>query len=164
MRALALLAVTACGAAAAAPPDRLTVSPVAGPASPLGILDGGTADPSSEPRPVAMAVSAAARKSYEEALREEDAATGDAGARDAGVRLTDDELATPMRKATFLGRCNTPDSMKVTIRVAVRSGAARGVTVRTSPPDPAIASCIDDAVRALHWPSSAAIETFTVNY
>ena len=54
--------------------------------------------------------------------------------------------------------------MHVTVRVAVKMGRAVGVTVSTNPPSPAMAACIDRAVRGLQWPPSPKADFVTTNY
>jgi hypothetical protein len=69
-----------------------------------------------------------------------------------------------MRNASFLGACGAPDSMKVTVRVAVRMGRAVGVSVYTTPPNPQIAACIDRSVRGLSWPANPKMDFLTTAY
>jgi hypothetical protein len=69
-----------------------------------------------------------------------------------------------MRNASFLGSCGAPNSMKVTVRVAIRMGHAVGVSVYTNPPNPQIASCVDRAVRGLAWPVNAKMDSLTTTY
>ena len=78
--------------------------------------------------------------------------------------LTDAQLAGPMRNATFLGACGAPDSMHVTVKVAIRGGRALGVSVYTVPPNPQIAGCIDRSVRDLAWPVNAKMDSFVTTY
>jgi hypothetical protein len=82
----------------------------------------------------------------------------------AGADLSDQQLSGPMRNASFLGACGAPNSMKVTVRVAIRMGHAVGVSVYTTPPNPQIASCVDHAVRGLAWPVNAKMDSFTTTY
>jgi hypothetical protein len=82
----------------------------------------------------------------------------------AGADLTDPQLAGPMRSGSFVGECGAPDSMKVTVKVAIKTGRAAGVSVSTSPPDPDIAGCIDRYVRTFTWPSSPKMDSFTTTY
>lgn len=86
------------------------------------------------------------------------------GQKAGGPDLTDAQLAGPMRNAAFLGSCGAPTSMKVTVKVAVKMGRAIGVTVVTNPGNPAIASCIDRAVRGLAWPAHPKMDTMTTSY
>jgi hypothetical protein len=81
-----------------------------------------------------------------------------------GPDLTDLQLTGPMRNATFLGACGAPDSMHVTVKVAVRGGRAVGVSVYTSPPDAHVAGCIDRAVRGLAWPVNPKMDSFVTTY
>ena len=81
-----------------------------------------------------------------------------------GPDLTDGQLSAPMRNTSFLSACGAPDSMKVTVRVAVKLGRAIGVSVYTTPPNGAVASCVDHAVRTLTWPSNAKMDSFTTTY
>lgn len=81
-----------------------------------------------------------------------------------GADLTDTQLSAPMRSGAFVGECGAPDSMKVTVKVAIKMGRAAGVSVSTSPPDPDIAGCIDRYVRTFSWPSSSKMDSFTTTY
>jgi len=81
-----------------------------------------------------------------------------------GPDLTDGQLAAPMRNAAFISGCGAPDSMKVTVRVAVKNGRAVGVSVYPNPPNAAVAGCIDRHVRALSWPPNAKMDFFTTTY
>jgi len=85
--------------------------------------------------------------SYEEALNVPE----DLDAVKREPELSNTELSAPLRSAAFIGECGAPDSMKVTVKVAVVDGRAMGVSVAVSPDDPEIAQCIDKAVRALSW-------------
>jgi len=78
--------------------------------------------------------------------------------------LTDQQLSGPMRNASFLGSCGAPDSMKVTVKVAIKMGRAIGVSVYTNPPNGGVASCIDRAVRNLAWPANGKMDSFVTTY
>ena len=78
--------------------------------------------------------------------------------------LTDAQLSGPMRNGAFVGECGAPDSMKVTVQVAIKGGRPAGVSVSTSPPDPELAGCIDRYVRTFSWPSSAKMDSFKTTY
>ncbi len=78
--------------------------------------------------------------------------------------LTDAQLNRPMQSGAFVGECGAPDSMKVTVRVAVKMGHAAGVSVSTSPLDADIAGCIDRYVRTFSWPVSSKMDSFTTTY
>jgi hypothetical protein len=49
------------------------------------------------------------------------------------------------------------------VRTAVKNGHAVGVSVSTSPPNPAVASCVDRHVRSLSWPPSPKLDSFTTS-
>jgi eukaryotic-like serine/threonine-protein kinase len=82
----------------------------------------------------------------------------------SGPDLTDQQLSGPLRNAAFLDACGAPQSMHVTVKTVVKMGRAIGVTVSTSPPNGAIASCIDRAVRNIAWPPNAKADSFVTNY
>jgi hypothetical protein len=82
----------------------------------------------------------------------------------SGPDLTDGQLSGPLRSAGFISGCGAPDSMKVTVRCAIKNGRAVGVTVITNPPNAAVASCVDHHVRGLSWPSSSKMDSFTTTY
>jgi hypothetical protein len=101
--------------------------------------------------------------SYEAALNANNQEISMGGAK-GGPDLTDGQLGAPMRNASFISGCGAPESMKVTVRVAVQNGRAVGVSVYPNPPNPAVASCVDRHVRALGWPSNAKMDFFTTTY
>ncbi len=82
----------------------------------------------------------------------------------SGPDLSKAQLAGPLNNATFLGACGAPDSMKVTVKVAVKMGRAVGVSVYTNPPNGGIASCIDRHVRGLSWPANPKMDFVTTQY
>lgn len=81
-----------------------------------------------------------------------------------GPDLTNAQLAAPLRHAAFVVSCGAPDDMKVQVRVAVRMGVPIGVTVATTPPNSAIAACIDRSVRGLRWAANSKTDFVTTNY
>jgi hypothetical protein len=81
-----------------------------------------------------------------------------------GPDLTDAQLSAPMKNAAFISGCGAPDSMKVTVKVAVKNGRAVGVSVYPSPANAAVASCIDRHVRGLGWPPNPKMDFFTTTY
>lgn len=97
---------------------------------------------------------------YEEALAipEDLTATKDA------PELTDAQLSGPMSNGEVLAECGVPETMKLVVKVAVRDGKAMGVTVATNPESAETAACVDRAIRALSWPTSAKRFTFTTAY
>jgi hypothetical protein len=81
-----------------------------------------------------------------------------------GPDLTDQQLSGPMRNATFLNGCGAPESMHVTVKVAIKMGRAIGVSVYTTPPNGGVASCVDHAVRNLAWPVNQKMDSFVTTY
>ena len=128
------------------------------------------ADAGPPPPPVRKSAADAAQKaaaeepklSYEAAL---------ARAKEAGpmvvdeTDMTDAELSAPMRGAAFVPGCGAPNEMKLTVKVAVQRGRAAGVTVSTTPPNEAVARCVDEHIRReLRWPVRKKMDSFTVTY
>jgi hypothetical protein len=81
-----------------------------------------------------------------------------------GPDLTDAQLSAPMKNAAFISGCGAPDSMKVTVKIAVKNGRAVGVSVYTNPPNAGVSSCVDRHVRGLGWPVNPKMDTFTTSY
>jgi hypothetical protein len=81
-----------------------------------------------------------------------------------GPDLTDAQLSGPMSDGTFVNDCGAPDSMSVTVKVAIRMGRAVGVSVYTNPRDAEVAGCIDHRVRELSWPSNPKMDSFVTTY
>lgn len=81
-----------------------------------------------------------------------------------GRDLTQEELGRPLQNASFISGCGAPDSMKVTVKVAVKMGRAVGVSVYTTPPNGGVASCIDRSVRGQAWPVSQNMDAVTTSY
>ncbi|MFO0679895.1 MAG: hypothetical protein U0169_25450 [Polyangiaceae bacterium] len=82
----------------------------------------------------------------------------------AGPDLTNAQLSAPLANGAVLGACGTPASTAVTIKVAVKLGRAVGVSVYTTPPNPAVSGCIDRAVRGMSWPSNPKMDSFTTTF
>lgn len=101
--------------------------------------------------------------SYEAALNANNQEISMGGAK-GGPDLTDAQLGAPMRNAAFISGCGAPESMKVTVRVAVQNGRAVGVSVYPNPANAAVAQCVDRHVRALSWPANAKMDFFTTTY
>jgi hypothetical protein len=78
--------------------------------------------------------------------------------------LSNAQLGAPLVHGTFVSACGAPDDMKVTVTVTVKFGRAVSVTVKTTPPDPAVASCIERAAREMQWDVSPRTDHVTVNY
>lgn len=58
-----------------------------------------------------------------------------------------------LNRGGYLNACGVPNNMSVDICVAVQNGRAVGVTVRTNPSNPGVASCISGQVRGLGFPA-----------
>lgn len=101
--------------------------------------------------------------SYEQAIATNNQEISMGGPK-GGPDLTDAQLSAPMRNAAFISGCGAPESMKVTVRVAVKNGRAYGVSVYTNPPNPGVAACVDRHVRGLGWPPNAKMDSFTTTY
>jgi hypothetical protein len=78
--------------------------------------------------------------------------------------LSNAQLSAPLQDGSIITRCGAPDEMKVKIQVAVKMGHAIGVTVTTTPPNRAIAACIDQSVRRLQWPASQKTDFVTTTF
>ncbi len=81
-----------------------------------------------------------------------------------GRHLSQDELSRPMQNASFIGGCGAPDSMKVKVMVAVQNGRAVGVSVYSTPPNPAVQSCVAGFVRGITWPASPDMDSVITTY
>ena len=86
------------------------------------------------------------------------------GGNNGGPDLTNAQLSAPMRNAAFISGCGAPDDMKVTVKVAIKNGRAVGVSVYTNPANASVSSCVDKHVRAIGWPSSGKMDSFTTTY
>jgi hypothetical protein len=78
--------------------------------------------------------------------------------------LSSAQLGAPLIHGTFVGACGAPDDMKVAVNATVKSGRAVGVAVKTTPPNPAVASCIERAVREMQWDVSPKTDHVAVTY
>jgi hypothetical protein len=54
--------------------------------------------------------------------------------------------------------------MKVVVKATVKMGRAIDVTVRTDPPNSAVASCVERATRDMQWDVSPKTDHVTVTY
>jgi hypothetical protein len=78
--------------------------------------------------------------------------------------LSSAQLSAPLVHAPFVSACGAPDEMKVVAEVTVKKGRAAGVTVKSYPSDPSVASCIERAIRDLQWDISPKTDHVTVTY
>lgn len=86
------------------------------------------------------------------------------GSAPTGPDLSNAQLSAPMANAAFISGCGAPNDMSVTVKVAIKMGRAVGVSVYTSPPNAAVASCVDRHVRQLAWPAHPKMDSFTTKY
>jgi hypothetical protein len=92
-------------------------------------------------------------------------ATADAGAQHRQTApLSSAQLGAPLVHGSFVNSCGAPETMKVVVKADVKMGRAVAVDVKTNPPDPAIAACIDKATRDLRWDISPKTGHVTVTY
>ncbi len=78
--------------------------------------------------------------------------------------LSSAQLGAPLVHGTFVSACGAPATMKVKAKVTVKMGRATAVVVKTDPPDPTIAACVEKAIRDLGWDRSVRSGTVTVTY
>jgi hypothetical protein len=117
-------------------------------------------------------------KSYDDALSTPESLD----VHDERVHLTDAQLTGPIRGV--LTGCRVPSNARVTVRTAVQSGRAIGVTVSVryerpksakKPPSRGllkaeaklttkIVACVDRAVRVVVWPPSSRRDSFTTDF
>ncbi len=72
---------------------------------------------------------------------------------DGTREMTRGQHAAILNRGDYVMACGAPISMTVSVCVAIRAGRAIGVTVRTTPENATIASCVDKAVRGMSFPS-----------
>jgi hypothetical protein len=78
--------------------------------------------------------------------------------------LSSAQLGAPLVHGSFIAACGAPDDMKVTVDLSVHKGRAEKVAVKTAPPSPTVAACIEHAVRGLEWDVSPHPGRLTVTY
>jgi hypothetical protein len=78
--------------------------------------------------------------------------------------LSSTQLGSPLVRGTFIGPCGAPDDMKIVINATVRMGRAVDVSVKTEPPNTAVAACIERATRDQQWDISPKTDHVTVTY
>jgi hypothetical protein len=78
--------------------------------------------------------------------------------------LSSAQLGAPLVHGAFVVACGAPDDMKVVVKAAVRMGHAVHVTVKTEPPNPTVASCVERATHDLRWDISPKTGRVTVTY
>jgi hypothetical protein len=77
---------------------------------------------------------------------------------DAAPEVPVEAYGDVLNYGSYFSHCPLEDRAEISICAAVQNGRARGVTVTTSPRLPEAESCIDRAVRRLHFPPHAKME------
>jgi hypothetical protein len=67
--------------------------------------------------------------------------------------LTAGAYGAVLNRGTYLNSCGVPSSMTVSICAAVQNGRAVGVTVRTTPNNRGVASCVSGQIRGMSFPA-----------
>jgi hypothetical protein len=78
--------------------------------------------------------------------------------------LSKAQLGAPLVHGAFVTACGAPNDMKVVVKADVRYGRAVNVTVKTTPPNLMVSSCIERATRDLQWDVSPKMGHVTVRY
>lgn len=78
--------------------------------------------------------------------------------------LTAKDFAAVLNNGTYLSPCEVPESSKIQICVAVRGGAAVGVTVTLDPSNPDLEVCVAKQVRALAFASHPKMDIVRVHF
>lgn len=72
--------------------------------------------------------------------------------------LTQGQFAAVLNNGSYLNGCGVPESTQVNICAAVQNGRAVGVTVTTSPSNPAANSCVAGKIRGISFPSNPKLD------
>jgi hypothetical protein len=78
--------------------------------------------------------------------------------------LTAGAYGAVLNRGSYLNSCGVPSNMEVDVCAAVQNGRAVGVTVRTSPSNGGIASCVAGQVRALPFPSHPRLDVARTHF
>jgi hypothetical protein len=78
--------------------------------------------------------------------------------------LTAGQYGQVLNRGSYLNGCGVPDSMQISICVAVQNGRAVGVTVGTNPRNPRVQGCVAGAVRRLSFPSNPKLDVTRTNF
>jgi hypothetical protein len=78
--------------------------------------------------------------------------------------LSSAQLGAPLVHGRFVSECGATDDMKVIAKVTVKTGRAVGASATTDPPNPAVASCVEKAIREMQWDVSPKTQHLTVTY
>jgi hypothetical protein len=69
-----------------------------------------------------------------------------------------------LNNGSYLNACEVPETSKIQVCVAVRGGAAVGVTVTIDPPSPDLEVCVAKQVRALAFASHPKMDVVRVRF
>src|SRR5450432_1834429 len=78
--------------------------------------------------------------------------------------LSSAQLGGPLVHGRFVSECGATDDMKVVVKVTVKTGRAVGASATTDPANPAVASCVEKAIREMQWDVSPKTQHLTVTY
>ena len=78
--------------------------------------------------------------------------------------LTAKDFAAVLNNGAYLAPCEVPESSKIQICVAVRAGAAVGVTVALDPVNPDLEVCVARQVRALAFAAHPKMDIVRVQF
>jgi len=78
--------------------------------------------------------------------------------------LSSAQLGAPLVHGRFVSECGATDDMKVVVKVTVKTGRAAGASATTDPANPAVASCVEKAIREMQWDVSPKTQHLTVTY
>jgi hypothetical protein len=78
--------------------------------------------------------------------------------------LSSAQLSAPLVSGAWVTACGAPETMKIVVKLDVKGGRAVKVDVKTDPPDPTIAGCIEHAAHDLRWDVSPKTDHVTVRY
>ncbi len=122
----------------------------------IHIFDKDSPDKGGSAEQLKVAVAVSAGKSCEKAQDEnpQEIKMGGKQTKD----LTAEQLGAPMKTSSFMSGCGLPDSSQAEICAAVKNGKPLGVSVKVSPQNNKVASCIDRSVRRLSFPKSEKLD------
>jgi hypothetical protein len=72
--------------------------------------------------------------------------------------------AGTLNNGAYLNSCGVPSNMGVSICAAIQNGRAVGVTVRTTPSNPGIESCVKGQIMAKSFPSHPRLDVTTTTF
>jgi hypothetical protein len=103
-----------------------------------------------------LSVSVSTGKSCEKAI-DENPQTVDM-TRKSSPDLTDAQLGAPLSSGQFMAGCGLSGSANADLCVAVKQGHPLGISVKVSPKNNQVATCIDRAARRVRFPASEKLD------